>query len=292
MSIGADGSIHGFWSAENELFRFLSLGLERILHKEPPKKITIDDFNRLYYTCTQEYPKLQIHFSLCIDLLIPEILEYAFGEVKKQPQLLDGLLAVLASGRPDAAISGETLMTQLVQTLILRYELNERQEAINVIHSSGIERFARERQIEEIQQLQTGIQYGDDLMKKQLLHIRERLGANAKPGNQIYYILKHKEKDPDSAAELPALFLPKSNRDYCAYIIFRGHLTFLLSPKTDLMLSAEVTLEDEAFSKDFYDDITNKMLDPKQRESAAADVMTDKDAEAFLDSLIEKLTLC
>lgn len=280
INVRNSDEVYCYWSEDKNLHRFLALGIEELYNTKSIKKMNISDYNIQIYKKTQEYSKILVHFSLCFDNILNKIWDSKIQDIQTNA---DKIVNKLSYGRDDNNYADKQLvLNYLVNTLRERFELNEVKETINLIHSSGLEKFIDDYTIYEAVSLE--IKFNDEQIIEQLKCIQERLGQS-KLNHQRYYIIK---SDTDKCLKLPKL--PSSiDHNYYSYVIFRSDSIYVNSPCSENFISSEIYIEDSYLSKDFYDYIVEKLINDEERNRESSKIMTDKQANDFIAMLIAKV---
>ena len=204
----------------------------------------------------------------CFDSIIPTIWNSLLERVKKSPNLKK-IRNILDSAGAGAIYSDAQVLDHCINSLTSRFEINEKNESINILTTDGLEAFTSQKMTTEA--LVLGETFTRDEVLLQLEYIKSRLGDMSASGQQSFYIFDAKFRQP-----------------MYQHAILKNMLIYSLSPKNQNPLTSITTLKDKAIADALYNFVIHDVID-KREYGADSLLMPDSEASAFLDMLISRI---
>ena len=221
-----------------------------------------------YQNVVSATKRITISLEPCFDSIIPSIWQDLLERAKNGPNLKK-IRSMIDPDATGAMYNDVQVGEFCINSLKSRFEANEKNEAINIVAADGLETFTA--QSAATQTLAFGEKFTKAEVLQQLEYIKVHLGDKSSSGQQSFYILNARLKQP-----------------MYQYTILKNMLIYALSPKNPNPLAAIALLKDKAVADALYNFVIYEMID--KRGGADSLLVSDSEASAFIDMLISRVS--
>lgn len=258
-------------SKDRLLFDYITFNSEKIFQFDATNAFAPNDpvaLNRFLIQATLANHKVMISHELCYDCFCEELWKEVKDSLWNKSDLVHGLRLFADPKNELSPFTDTQFIDYLFESCQRRYTVSETNRSINIIFSSGLQRFAQTGTTMDFECFHFCLSDAQILIE--LRNIRERLGDHTSERKQSYLIVS-----------------PTCRIRYHVLTIFRDHLFYYFTGDyyAESALSTGSTHQPE-ISTALYDYIIEEILPNDRRQAFDSPVMSDEKAYAFLDSLI------